>query len=76
VWWKYVSTERQLIAAHVPDEEIADITKAYTPGTLLYGGATVLAFLSPWVSAALYLVIALFYALPLSEWRARVRRGR
>ena len=76
VWWKYLSTERRLIAAHVPDEEIADVTKAYTPGTLLYGGATLLAFLSPWVSAALYLVIALFYALPLAEWRARVRRGR
>jgi uncharacterized membrane protein len=75
VWWKYLSAERRLIAAHVPDEEIADVTKAYTPGTLLYGGATLLAFLSPWVSAALYLVIALFYALPLAEWRARVRRG-
>jgi len=76
VWWKYLSAERRLIAAHVRDEEIADVTKAYTPGTLLYGGATLLAFLSPWVSAALYLVIALFYALPLAEWRARVRRGR
>jgi uncharacterized membrane protein len=75
-WWKYLSAERRLIAAHVADEEIADVTKAYTPGTLLYGGATLLAFLSPWVSAALYLVIALFYALPLAEWRPRVRRGR
>ena len=76
VWWKYLSTNRRLIAARVSDEEIADITKAYTPGTLLYGGATLLAFLSPWLSAALYLVIALFYALPLSEWRTRMRRGR
>jgi uncharacterized membrane protein len=75
VWWRYISAERRLIAEHVPDEEVADITKAYTPGTLLYGTATLLAFASPWVSAALYLLIAIFYALPLAQWRARLSRG-
>jgi uncharacterized membrane protein len=74
VWWRYVSKERRLIAEHVPDSEVADITRAYTPGTLLYGGAALLAFASAWVSAALYLLIALFYALPLAQWRARLRR--
>jgi uncharacterized membrane protein len=73
-WWRYVSYDRRLIAADVPDEDLDDITKAYTPGTLMYGSAALLAFLSPWVSAALYLAIALFYALPLSHWRARLRR--
>jgi hypothetical protein len=54
---------------------IDDITRAYTPGALLYGGAALVAFLQPWVSAALYLGIAVFYALPLAQWRARLARS-
>jgi uncharacterized membrane protein len=75
VWWRYASSERRLIAAEVPDEALADVTRAYTPGTLLYGGAMLLAFLEPWLSAALYLGIAVFYSLPLEQWRARLQRG-
>ena len=74
IWWRYASSDRRLIGDHVSDEEIADITRAYTPGTVLYGGSALIAFLSPWVSAALYLAIAVFYALPLSQWRARLVR--
>ena len=76
VWWGYASAGRRLIAEQVPDHVVEDITRAYTPGTLLYGSAMLLAFLEPWLSAALYLAIAVFYALPLRQWRARLaRRG-
>ncbi|MDQ2984492.1 MAG: TMEM175 family protein [Actinomycetota bacterium] len=74
-WWRYASADRRLIGDHVADEQLDEITRAYTPGTLLYGGSALVAFISPWVSAALYLLIAVFYALPLSEWRARLLRG-
>jgi uncharacterized membrane protein len=73
-WWRYASTNRRLIADGVPDEAVDDITRAYVPGTLLYGGAMLVAFLEPWLSAALYLAIAVFYALPLAQWRARLAR--
>ena len=73
-WWRYISVDRRLIADHVSDAEIADVTSAYTPGTLLYGSAALLAFASPWVSAGLYLLIAVFYALPLGQWRAKLLR--
>jgi uncharacterized membrane protein len=72
VWWRYASAERRLIAPGVADETVDDVTRAYTPGTLLYGGAMVIGFIAPWLSAALYLAIAVFYALPLSQWRARL----
>ena len=75
-WWRYASTRRRLIAEQVPDDVVEDVTRAYTPGTLLYGGAMLLAFLEPWLSAALYLVIAVFYALPLMQWRAQLARRR
>ena len=74
-WWRYASAGRRLMAEQVPDEVIDDITRAYTPGAVLYGGAALVAFVQPWVSAALYLGIALFYALPLAQWRARLARS-
>ena len=72
VWWRYASAGRRLIAPGVADETVDDVTRAYTPGTLLYGGAMVIGFVAPWLSAALYLAIAVFYALPLAQWRARL----
>ena len=75
VWWRYASNERRLIGDDVPDAAVEDITRAYTPGTLLYCSAMLIGLIAPWVSAALYLVIALFYALPLEQWRARLRRA-
>ncbi len=74
-WWRYASAGRRLIGNEVPDDVIDDITRAYTPGTLLYGGAALIAFLEPWLSAAAYLAIAVFYALPLAQWRARLARS-
>ena len=74
-WWRYASAGRRLIGEEVPDHVIDDITRAYKPGALLYGGAALVAFVQPWVSAALYLGIAVFYALPLAQWRARLARS-
>jgi uncharacterized membrane protein len=74
-WWRYASVDRRLIADGIPNQVVDDITRSYVPGTFLYGGAMLLAFLEPWLSAALYLAIAVFYALPLAQWRARLVRG-
>jgi uncharacterized membrane protein len=74
-WWRYASSGRRLIDERVPDDVIDDVTRAYTPGALLYGGSALIAFLQPWLSAALYLAIAVFYALPLAQWRAKLRRA-
>jgi len=75
-WWRYASAGRRLIGDEVPDDVVDDITRAYVPGSLLYGGAMALAFVEPWLSAAAYLAIAVFYALPLAQWRARLTRAR
>ena len=74
-WWRYASSGRRLIDEGVPDDVIEDVTRAYTPGAFLYGGSALIAFLQPWLSAALYLAIAVFYALPLAQWRAKLRRA-
>ena len=38
-WWRYASAGRRLIGEHVPDDVVDDITRAYTPGSLLYDQA-------------------------------------
>jgi len=73
-WWRYASAGRRLIDENVPNEVIDDITRSYMPGSLLYGGAALLAFVEPWASAAAYLGIAGFYALSLAQWLARLGR--
>ena len=63
-WWHWASGGRRLIAPEVPQEQLDAITRAYNPGTLLYLGALGLGLLEPWVGAAAFLALAVFYALP------------
>jgi uncharacterized membrane protein len=67
--WRWISTGRRLIRADVPQAAIDDISRAYLPGIPIYAGATLVALASPLASVVLYLVIALFYALPPSLYR-------
>ena len=64
--WRHASHGRSLLHPHVSDARVRAITRAYWPGTFLYGLATAAAFVS--VPAALAIVsgLALFYILPRS----------
>lgn len=62
--WLHASRGRRLLHAHVSDERVRAITRAYWPGTFLYATATAAALVN--VAAALVIVggLALFYILP------------
>ena len=62
--WRHVARRRHLLHSHVSDARVRAITRAYWPGTILYGLATAAAFVH--VVAALVIVagLALFYILP------------
>ena len=64
--WRHASHGRRLIHTHVSDARVRAITRAYWPGTFLYGLATAAALVN--VAAALAIVtgLALFYILPRS----------
>ena len=62
--WRHAARGRRLIHAHVSDERVRAITRAYAPGTFIYGGAAALAFVSVPVALALVAGLALFYILP------------
>jgi uncharacterized membrane protein len=61
--WFYASIGNRLIAPDADPRVVTGITRSFLPGTLLYGGATLVAFLSATASVVLFAVIALFYAL-------------
>jgi uncharacterized membrane protein len=61
--WFYASLGNRLIAPDADPRVVSGITRSFLPGTLLYGGATLVAFLSATASVVLFGAIALFYAL-------------
>jgi uncharacterized membrane protein len=66
--WRYAIWNRRLLRADADPREVSGITRAYNPGIPLYAGATLVAFVSPKASAALYLALALFYMVSSSFW--------
>ena len=72
VCWRAIATGRRLVRDDVPEADLKAITRSFRPGIPMYAAATAVAFVSPVASAFLYLVIALFYALPAR----RVTRAR
>jgi uncharacterized membrane protein len=62
--WRNASHRRRLIHAHVSDARVSAITRAYAPGTFIYGSATAIAFLSVPAALAIVAGLALFYILP------------
>jgi uncharacterized membrane protein len=62
--WRHAAHRRRLIHAHVSDARVRAITRAYWPGTFLYGLATATAFASVPAALAIVTGLALFYILP------------
>jgi uncharacterized membrane protein len=73
--WRHAAHDRRLIAAHVPDEAVRAITRAYAPGSLLYLAATLLAFVHVGLSLVIVVGLAVMYMLPRAGAHAAIRRG-
>jgi len=69
--WRWMATGRRLIRPEVAQSELDDISRSYNPGVPIYAAATLVALASPLASIALYLAIAVFYALPPALFRYR-----
>jgi uncharacterized membrane protein len=62
--WLYAVSGRRLIDEHVSDARLRSRTRRYLPGPLMYGITLPLAFISPWISLALYGVYVVFWLIP------------
>lgn len=61
--WLYASAGRRLIRAEADPNAISGITRSFLPGLPMYAAATLVAFVSPEASAALYGLLAVFYVV-------------
>jgi TMEM175 potassium channel family protein len=59
--WHYGSHERRLLRDDVDERDVSGISRSYAGGPFLYGVATLVALISPELSAVLYAVIAAVY---------------
>jgi uncharacterized membrane protein len=65
-FWFYAAIGRRLIAADADERMVRGISRSYLPGPLIYGGATLVALVSPITAVVLFAVIALFYVFESS----------
>ncbi len=64
--WLYAAVGRRLIRHDADQRAVSGITRSYIPGVPTYTLGTLLAFVSPVASLALFGMLALFYALSSS----------
>ena len=71
VLWRYAATGRRLLRQDADQKVVDGISRSYLPGPVIYLTATVVALRSPLASAALYLLIAIFYVFESSIFGRR-----
>jgi uncharacterized membrane protein len=65
--WLYAAWRRSLIDDHISDARIRSRTRRYVGGPLLYALGLALAFVTPWLSLALWTALTAFFLLPLND---------
>jgi uncharacterized membrane protein len=63
VTWFYASRGRRLLRADADPAIVSGISRSYLPGPWIYLSATLIAFVSPTTSVALFMATALFYVV-------------
>lgn len=71
--WRYAAAH--LLHDSADRRTVVGITKSYNPGPFVYAGAGALSLVSPWLAAALYAAIMVFYMIESSFFAGRHERG-
>jgi uncharacterized membrane protein len=70
VMWQYAARGRRPIGPHLTEAQADQIGRALLVGPAVYGVATLIGLLVPWIAVLLYLVVNVFYL-----WPGRVNEG-
>ena len=73
ILWRYAAGGRRLLRQDADQQVVDGISRSYLLGPVSYGFATLVAFASPAVSAALYVAIAIFYVVESSVYGRTTR---
>jgi len=69
--WRYAARSKRLLRADADPRTVEGIGRSYLPGPFLYLTATAMALVNPYLSAALYGALALFYVLESALFGSR-----
>ena len=72
VVWRYASTNHRLLVGGISNEAIAKSNRNYLAGPIVYGAATVIAFIEPYISVGIYGALAVYWLLPGTGPRAEL----
>ena len=72
--WRYAASNRRLLVPGISDEAIAKSSRNYLAGPVVYGAATLIAFVEPFLSLGIYAGLAVYWLLPGTGPRAELVR--
>lgn len=64
VVWRYASKDQRLLVSGISHEAIVKSHRNYLAGPIVYGAATVIAFIEPYISLGIYGALAVYWLLP------------
>ena len=73
VVWRYAATNRRLLVEGIGDRALAKMNRNYMAGPIVYGAATVVALVQPYVSLAVFAGLAVYWLLPGTGPRAEAQ---
>jgi uncharacterized membrane protein len=76
VVWRYAGTNHRLLVSGISDDALGKMNRNYLAGPVVYGTATLIAFVQPYVSLAIFAALAVYWLLPGTGPRAEVLTGR
>jgi uncharacterized membrane protein len=72
VVWRYAAKDQRLLVPGISPEAIARSHRNYLAGPIVYGAATLIAFIEPYVSIVIYAALAVYWLLPRIGPRAEL----
>jgi TMEM175 potassium channel family protein len=72
VVWRYAATNHRLLISGINDNALAKMSRNYLAGPVVYGAATLIAFIQPYISLAIFAALAVYWLLPGTGPRAEV----
>jgi uncharacterized membrane protein len=72
VVWRYAGTGHHLLLPGISDEMLAKMNRDYLAGPVVYGAATLIALIQPYVSLAIFALLCVYWLLPGTGPRAEV----
>jgi uncharacterized membrane protein len=73
--WRYAGSWHHLLVPGISDETLTKMNRDYLAGPVVYGTATLIAFIEPYISLAIFAVLCVYWLLPGTGPRAEALAG-